>query len=1045
MPRICHTADIHIRSLSRHDEFRKTFQLMIDDCRRQAVDHIFIGGDIFHTKTTGISPEYIDLMTWWLNSMAEVAEVHMMLGNHDGNLVNMSRQDAVSPVVDAINNPRVHLYKKSGLYEFTPGFTFCVFSLFDEVGWKNVVPAKDKVNIACFHGSVRECLTETDWKVEEGLNREFFSNYDFTFLGDIHRRQNLVFRDGKPVMAYPGTLIQQNYAESLDHGYLLWDIRDQNDWDVSFRQLPNEKPFVTIDWVDDVETTLQLAKKYPVGSRFRIRSQSHLRQDEMHSISESLKTSMSALEVTYKSDDFISTKEIITDGESITKSDLRSADVLLKFFNDFKEDAELTQEETVAASDQIKQCLSAVTEDDYVVRGSKWSLNQLKWDNTFAYGENNAIDFDKLRGIVGIFGANRTGKSSIVGTMMYSLFNTTDRGPMKNIYVCNVRKPHCYTRAVITHNGITYAMERQTTKSTNKRGIVSAATSLNLFRMREDGEFDDLCGEQRNDTEKTVRNLIGSADDFLMTSLSAQGETSQFILQGSSKRRAIVSRFLDLDIFDKMYEVANKELNALKSQLRNFPERDWDAMTSSSKDELRLLDAEIKNFSDTMSDTQIKLNLLRSDLSHRDVTPVTQADVIMQRARVTSFRDTHESLVESMSELSTSIESMRLKLSDINKIIDVNDINDMKRRRDAQRVFDDSILKLRHLLDREGTLLKQQKKSLQILSEVPCGDDYPTCKFIKDAHEDKTKMSEQSNKVVSAAAALQAAEKSAELANDSMLSEKITRHEKATDLASKIMLEIASKETRIEKLRSSIASTSSSLLEAEAQLRLLDDALKNDENIEVVSIRNKIEDLSDVIRRTDALRLTAVTRRGTLAAYAEKVAEEKMLRSVILNKMHVQELVSSAFSKRGIPLTIMKSQLPLVNIEVSKILHGIVDFTIELESDESTDALEIYIDYGDSRRIIELASGMEKTIASIALRVAMINISSLPRSDIFIIDEGFGTLDSSGVEACNRLLISLKKYFKTVIVITHVDGIKDSADHIIDILKNEKDAAVRHT
>ena len=127
---------------------------------------------------------------------------------------------------------------------------------------------------------------------------------------------------------------------------------------------------------------------------------------------------------------------------------------------------------------------------------------------------------------------------------------------------------------------------------------------------------------------------------------------------------------------------------------------------------------------------------------------------------------------------------------------------------------------------------------------------------------------------------------------------------------------------------------------------------------------------------------------------------------------------------------------------MSKILQGIVDFTIEVEADEETDTLEIYINYGDSRRIIELCSGMEKTISAIALRVAMINVSSLPKPDFFIVDEGFGTLDSAGVEACGRFLTSLKRYFKTVLIITHVDGIKDSADHIIEITKTEKDSRV---
>ena len=46
--------------------------------------------------------------------------------------------------------------------------------------------------------------------------------------------------------------------------------------------------------------------------------------------------------------------------------------------------------------------------------GNKWSLDYMKFDNTFAYGKNNYINFNSLNGVVGLFGNNRIGKSSIV-------------------------------------------------------------------------------------------------------------------------------------------------------------------------------------------------------------------------------------------------------------------------------------------------------------------------------------------------------------------------------------------------------------------------------------------------------------------------------------------------------------------------------------------------------------------------------------------------------------------------------------------------------
>jgi len=210
MLRIAHIADIHWRGLSRHEEYREVFTAFAKQVKERKADHIFVGGDIFHTKTSGISPEYIEQMSWWLSTLAEAAEVHLTLGNHDGNLVNLSRQDAVSPIVDALKNPKIHLYKKSGVYEFAPGYNWCIFSLFDEESWDEVHPVEGKINIACYHGPVWGAVTETDWLIEEGLTVDYFKRFDFCLLGDIHKTQYLGGRDStltineSDIGKYPG-------------------------------------------------------------------------------------------------------------------------------------------------------------------------------------------------------------------------------------------------------------------------------------------------------------------------------------------------------------------------------------------------------------------------------------------------------------------------------------------------------------------------------------------------------------------------------------------------------------------------------------------------------------------------------------------------------------------------------------------------------------------------------------------------------------------------------------------------------------------------
>ena len=136
--------------------------------------------------------------------------------------------------------------------------------------------------------------------------------------------------------------------------------------------------------------------------------------------------------------------------------------------------------------------------------------------------------------------------------------------------------------------------------------------------------------------------------------------------------------------------------------------------------------------------------------------------------------------------------------------------------------------------------------------------------------------------------------------------------------------------------------------------------------------------------------------------------------------------------------------LPQINAEISKILKGVVGFTVELEADLDSNSMDIFINYGDSKRIVELGSGMEKMMASLAIRVALINVSSLPKTSMLMIDEGFVALDETNLEACNRLLVSLKKWFKNILVISHVDAIKDCVDNNLEILKKGKNSYVSY-
>lgn len=195
--RIAHLADIHVRGLTRHDEIRTVIEAFCKSARARRVDVIVIAGDIWHTKTTGLSPESIELMTWMFREMIAVAPTYVTLGNHDGALTNLTRQDAISPIVEAINDSRLILCKKSGVWTITDGVRLCVYSLFDKENWDKVKPSQDEYNIAVYHGSVGGAVSEDGWVLKAETTVQFFEEqgYDIVLLGDIHKQQYLAYRE----------------------------------------------------------------------------------------------------------------------------------------------------------------------------------------------------------------------------------------------------------------------------------------------------------------------------------------------------------------------------------------------------------------------------------------------------------------------------------------------------------------------------------------------------------------------------------------------------------------------------------------------------------------------------------------------------------------------------------------------------------------------------------------------------------------------------------------------------------------------------------
>ena len=1039
--RCIHLSDIHWRGLTRHSEYKRAFEKFFEKAKELKPNCIFIGGDIVHSKTQGISPELIDSLVWWFKGLADIAPTHIILGNHDGLILNKDRQDAITPIVNSMNNDNLFLYKKSGTYELNvKGFNLCVYSCFDEDNWPNVEPDPKGINIAAFHGGVMGSVTDIDWTIEADADLEMFDKFDFTFLGDIHKLQYL----GKEKrIAYPGSSIQQNYGEDPGKGFLFWEIEDKDNYKSTFYEIPHDRPFVTIEWDGDFSETLAKADDFMKFSRVRVKTKKPISQSEIKHLHSALKEKMSASEIVFKHE--YTSAEATTDLEGTTiGKNLRDIKTHQELMSKSLEGSSLEEDTKDAINHLLLKYFSQAARDD-TPRNVSWSLQDLKFENTFTYGKGNKIDFTKMSGITGLFGKNRSGKSSIPGTIMFTLFNGTDRGAIKNLHVINMRKGYCLASARITANGRHYLVERQAVRKTSRAGVESATTNLNISEIDSEGNIiKDLNGEQRRDTEKVLRKIVGGPEDFLMTSLASQGDMSSFIKMKSTQRRAILAKFLDLNIFEEMYAHAKSDALELKGKLSGAPDRNWSEVIEEKKatileetEKKDALEADLAKKRETLDEIKITL----ATFSEKDL--VTPDEVNSFQEKLLLVEKDLEETTSLVGSCEQDILGVDKKLEVINTIKEQFPIQDITSDLKDQQLLEGQIISIEGKLDKEKTLLKRQENSIKILSEVPCGDQFPGCKFIKDSHKNKKKIEKQRESIDEIKSEMRALKSSLRSLKKRDLENKIEKYNEILLQESSLQKDVGDKKVMLSNAQNQKESLTFRLSTMNSDLENMKLRVSNtDEAIRLKKCREAIARIEAEIAQIDAERISCAEKVSRELSDIEKLKEERLKYADLIKNWRAYDFFTTAVSNRGIPMAIISDRLPIINAEIAKILQGVVGFTVELDAPEGSNAMDIYINYGDSRRIIECASGMEKLMASLAIRVALINISSLPKTNMLIIDEGFGALDDMNVEACSRLLSSLKKWFKNIMIISHVDAVKDVADNTLEISKSGKDSFV---
>jgi DNA repair exonuclease SbcCD ATPase subunit/DNA repair exonuclease SbcCD nuclease subunit len=1038
--KIYHLADLHIRNLQRHKEYRDVFNRFLKQVKDDKIEDsiIYLAGDIAHAKTE-MSPELIREISWFLTECSKLRETFLITGNHDCNLNNNHRLDVLTPIIDNLNNPHIHYLRDTGVYNYN-NITFVVYSILDKKeNWPLAKDIEGENKICLFHGPVNKAQTDIGYVVSSNsFTVEMFEGFDMAMLGDIHKRQT--FGEGWEHIAYAGSMVQQNHGEMLEnHGYLLWDVPTRT---FTEHHLHNEYGFLTIDvidgeipqWVYD-----EIGTKLPKNPRLRLRFTNTEPSVMKVKITE-LKEMFNVAEVTVTRTDTIGQLKQNSKLNKNIVGNVKDETFQNQLIRDYLERQFLLEDGDLDRISEINKEMNHRIDDSELAENILWVPKTLEFSNMFSYGEDNKVRFENAQGVIGIFAPNASGKSSLFDALSFCIFDKTSRSSSsKNIL--NNQKDNFYCKFNFEIDGVDYFIERSarwTRKGTN--------LSVNVNFWKEDaGVTTSLNGEQRRDTNKNIEKYLGKFEDFVLTSLSLQGNNALFIDKSQSERKEILSQFIGVDIFDKLYTIAADENRDNATLIKKFKSDDFTSKLAEIKTQLteatneyKLVDIElvgIKTEEESLNKDLIRLNGKIVKLNSDNV----GIEELEKRKKILTDKETE--ILNGKNATQDRIGKLEALQLELEEIIDGFNEDELETKINELGVAKGDLSSTKHELDKLEiwyTSLVDKKEHLDLHKYNPdcniCMENSETILQSKDEVE-KT-LFEVNEYIVTATTKKEKLE--SKVSKYSIFESDWANLTDSKEKEVKIDREISS---LINKLSTSETEEIRIQAQIAEQTKLIDEYYKNEEQIkkngevreEIKIVRESLDTNKAEFTKTNKKLLELNGRVSSLQSQKDglddKIKEVKELEE----QSKLYEYYLNALNKDGVSYELIEKSLPMIEGEVNNILAQIVEFGMQLEMDGKN--INAYLVYGDNKWSLEMCSGMERFISGLAIRVALINVCNLPRPNFLVIDEGFGTLDSENLQSLFMLFTYLKTQFDFVMIISHIDSMRDVVDGLIEIKK----------
>ena len=1035
---IHHISDIQIRNLKRHKEYEQVFDRLYEKIKENKDNAVaYIGGDIAHSKCD-MSPELVDQLSRLFKNLADIVPTIIIAGNHDCNLNNRSRLDVLTPIVENLNHPNLHYLKDSGAYKCADT-TFVVWDCWTDE--KDFILSKDvegDTKVVLFHGTVDKAETDLGFKLPSDVHIDKFKGYDLGLLGDIHKRH---FVNKEKTIAYCGSLVQQNHGEEIGKGYLLWDVPKRTS---EYIEIPNDYGYYTVV-IENGKLPNDL-DNLPKRARLRAKV-ANTSGTELKKCLAVIQHKYGIKEVVVHRTDIL--KDRVRDGNKLDLGDVNNPDFQYEMIEEYLNNNFLIDNETLKKIKDINGELNGSLPIDNITKNVDWKLKRFEFDNMFSYGEDNVVDFTKLSGVVGLFAANASGKSSLLDALCFCLFDTSTRTYTASS-VLNNKKSSFKCKLLFEVNGQDYVVERIAKKQRNGHVKVN----VDFYTHDDSGEVISLNGDQRRTTNNNIKQVVGTFEDFILTTLSAQNANTVFIDKTQKERKELLAQFMGLGVFDRLYTLANEEISEVQAVLRNFSKTNYDEQLADVETNIDVLSDNLKDKRKEYKVIEKDVNILQKDILklNKKIKPIdeTVTDINLLQSELKDNQELHK-------QTQTLFQEALHKISHIEstKTMTMNQLEEFKNENILQKY--NELESFRYDFDKTDTEIDKLKEEVQRkLDKIrKLGDlEYdPECEycmnnvFVKDARETKKLLQDdklQSDKLISKKNDLDS-----KIKDLGEVEKKKEQFDKCEELFEQLNNDLSSVETNRDHLGEKLVYID------EKNVIVEENITKYYEQEKDVVHNNKVK--KDIAKQEVELDMTTTYLKSADKNVKETEIElkvsENQKKEIIKIIEEVQELEEKnvayryyleAVKRDGVPYELISKALPAIENEVNNILSQLVDFTMTFDMDGKN--INNYIVYdNDNTWPLDLSSGMERFISSLAIRVGLINVSNLPRGNFLAIDEGWGTMDSENLNSVYNLFQYLKTQFQFTLIVSHIDSMRDAVDTLLEIKKEGGYSSVKST